>query len=72
VDLSPGLEPMNLPESGSSEKKSPTVHHIFPGSESSSIEGCERGPCPCTAPDCGDGGGVGSRGYGVGEELGIE
>jgi hypothetical protein len=69
-DLSPGLEPKTLPEAGEkhSEKVAVAVE-MFPGSETSSIEGCEQGPCPCTGPDCNDGGGGGSRGYGIAENL---
>jgi hypothetical protein len=66
--LSPGLEPKNLPKADDSEKKKAQVDvHMFPGSETSSIEGCEKGPC--AGPDCNDGGGGGSRGYGIEEEL---
>ena len=62
-EISPGLEPKKLPDAGESEQKSTKTMHILPGSETGSIEGCEQGPCPCTGPDCNDGGGMGSRGY---------
>ncbi|KAH7620572.1 hypothetical protein Ndes2526B_g04490 [Nannochloris sp. 'desiccata'] len=69
-ELSPALEPKTLPQAGESEKKNAdVVVRMFPGSETSSIEGCEQGPCPCTGPNCNDGGGGGSRGYGIEEEL---
>ena len=40
---------------------------VVPGSESISLEGCDQGPC--SGPRYSDGGGGGSKGYGLGEDI---
>ncbi len=68
VELSPGLEPKALTRKACASET--TAVKTLPGSETYAIEdeGCEKSG-PCLGLNCNDGGGGGSRGYGIEEEL---